>query len=154
MLEQVLSYLNNWFIVPGGVHRGTFAIEDGAIVLPFLQEGQYFRVMGSVFNDGLYQYGPTMRLLRDETFHGTIWALAVPDAVVRLSADIAAWDEKYTEASMGPYSSESKADYSYSKAVDAQTGGAVTWESAFRSRLSQWRKAREYGAITNGGSGR
>ncbi len=150
MLEQVLSYLNNWFIVRGGVHHGTFVIENNGIVLPFLVDGQYFRVMGSVFNDGLYKYGDALSL-KDETFDGTVWALAVPKAVMALSEEIAAWEEKNGDASMGPYSSESKADYSYSKAVDAKTGGAVTWEIAFRSRLAPYRKLREYGVIANGG---
>lgn len=142
MLEQVLTEIHNWFIVPGGVHTGTYTIQDGGITLPFLRSGQYFRICGSVFNDGLHRYGPDMPLLEDETFDGAVWALAVPRAVVELSGEIAAWEKKYAEVSMGPYSSESKADYSYSKAVDSQTGGAVTWHSAFRSRLNPYRKLR------------
>ncbi len=149
MLEQVLSYLNNWFIVRGGVHHGTFVIGNGGITLPFLKDGQYFRIMGSVFNDGLHQYGNTS--LTDETFDGTVWALAVPKAVIALSEEIASWQEKNGEASVGPYSSESFGGYSYTKATDSQTGMAVTWQAAFRSRLAPYRKLREYGAITNGG---
>ena len=56
MLEQVLMHLKNWFLVPGGIHEGTYTIEDGGITLPFLAKGQYFRICGSVFNDGLHQY--------------------------------------------------------------------------------------------------
>lgn len=141
MLEQVLSEIHNWFQVD--IRHGTYTIQDGTVTLPFLQDGQYFRICGSVLNDGLHRYGPDMPLLEDETFTGTIWALAVPKAVVQLAGEIAAWQEKYGEASMGPYSSESKADYSYSKAADPQTGGAVTWQSAFRSRLNPYRKLRE-----------
>lgn len=55
MLEEVLRHLNNWFLVPDGIHLDTYTIEDGGITLPFLQEGQYFRVVGSVFGDGVYQ---------------------------------------------------------------------------------------------------
>lgn len=55
-------------------------MQDGGITLPFLQEGQYFRVVGSVFNDGLYQY-PTKDMI-DEIFDGAVWALAVPKAVL------------------------------------------------------------------------
>lgn len=141
MLEQVLSEIHNWFqqdIVPG-----TYTIQDGGVTLPFLRNGQYFRICGSVLNDGLHRYGPDMPPLEDETFTGAVWALAVPRAVVELAGEIAAWQEKYGEASMGPYSSESKADYSYSKAADPQTGGAVMWQSAFRSRLNPYRKLRE-----------
>ena len=59
MLEQVLSYLHNWF--PVGVYHGEYAVKDGALDLPFLQDGQYFRVMGSVWSDGLHRWGPDLR---------------------------------------------------------------------------------------------
>lgn len=143
MLEQVLTHIHNWFIVPDGIHSGTFRIENGGVTLPFLRDGQYFRILGSVFNDGLHQYGPAMEALTDEEFNGTVWALAVPRAVIDLAGEISAWEEKYANVSMGPYSSESKADYSYSKAVDPVTGGAITWQSAFRPRLNPYRKLRE-----------
>lgn len=138
MLEQVLMHLNNWFLVPGGIHEGTYTIEDGGITLPFLQSGQYFRICGSVFNDGLHQY-PTGDL-KSETFEGSVWALAIPQAVIELAAEIDAWETKNGAAAVGPYQSESFGGYSYTKATDAQTGGAVTWQTAFRSRLNAWRK--------------
>ena len=138
MLEEVLRHLNNWFLVPDGIHLDTYTIEDGGITLPFLQEGQYFRVVGSVFGDGVYQYPASG--LKDETFDGTIWSLSVPQAVVNLAEEIEAWQAKNGEAAAGPYQSESFGGYTYSKAVDAATGGAVSWQAAFRSRLNDWRK--------------
>ena len=138
MLEQVLMNIRNWFTVDGGIYSGTFTIEDGGITLPFLANGQYFRICGSVFNDGLHQY-PEDDLV-DETFNGTIWALAIPPAVVDLADEISKWQEKNGEASVSPYQSESFGGYSYSKATDAETGGAVTWQSAFKKQLSAWRK--------------
>ena len=138
MLEQVLMHLKNWFLVPGGIHEGTYTIEDGGIALPFLQTGQYFRIHGSVFNDGLHVY-PT-RSLSDETFSGEVWALAIPKSVIDLSDEIEAWQKKNGEASVSPYQSESFGGYSYSKATDSASGGAVTWQSAFHSRLNAWRK--------------
>ena len=39
MLEQVLLYLKNFFIVENGVHEGKYAIKDGKIDLPFVQKG-------------------------------------------------------------------------------------------------------------------
>ena len=138
MLEQVLMHLNNWFLVPGGIHEGTYTIEDGGIALPFLANGQYFRICGSVFNDGLHQYPASD--LKAETFEGAVWALAVPQAVIELAAEIEAWETKNGDASVSPYQSESFGGYSYSKATDSATGGAVTWQSAFRSRLNAWRK--------------
>ena len=138
MLEQVLMHLKNWFLVPGGIHEGTYTIEDGGITLPFLANGQYFRICGSVFNDGLHQYPASD--LKAETFDGAVWALAVPQAVIDLATEIEAWQTKNGDASTSPYQSESFGGYSYSKATDSASGGAVTWQSAFRSRLNAWRK--------------
>ena len=138
MLEQVLMHLKNWFLVPGGIHEGTYTIEDGGITLPFLANGQYFRICGSVFNDGLHQY-PSGDL-RNETFDGSVWALAIPRTVIELAAEIESWETKNGDASRSPFASESFGGYSYSKATGSASGGAVTWQSAFRSRLSAWRK--------------
>ena len=139
MLEQVLMHLKNWFLVPGGIHEGTYTIEDGGITLPFLANGQYFRICGSVFNDGLYQYVPDLKLT-DETFDGTVWALAIPKAVLDLATEIESWQKKNGDASVSPYQSESFGGYSYSKATDSASGGAVTWQTAFRSRMNNYRK--------------
>ena len=138
MLEQVLMNIRNWFTVEGGIHSGTFSIKDGGITLPFLVDGQYFRICGSVFNDGLHQYPATD--LIDEEFSGVIWALAIPPAVVDLADEIQKWQEKNGEVASSPFSSESFGGYSYSKATDAETGGAVTWQSALKRQLSAWRK--------------
>lgn len=138
MLEQVLRHLNNWFLVD--IHGGTFTVENGSIALPFLQTNQYFRICGSVFNDGLHLYPAAD--LTDEIFTGTVWALAVPKAVVTLSEDIAAWDEKNGEAVLSPYTSESFGGYSYTKASGgkADTSAVTGWQGAFRGRLNDWRK--------------
>lgn len=137
MLEQVLRHLNNWFLVE--IHEGTFTVENGSITLPFLQTNQYFRVCGSVFNDGLHQYPAAD--MTDETFAGTVWALAVPKAVVTLSEDIAAWQEKNGEAAASPYQSESFGGYSYTKRSAGSDSGTLNgWQDAFRGRLNDWRK--------------
>lgn len=135
MLETILRHLNNWFIHE--IRAGTYTVANGGLELPFLQDGQYFRVIGSVFNDGLHQY-PSGNLL-PETFDGVVQALAIPRAVVELSGEIAEWVEKNPEANK-PYNSESFAGYSYTKATDPNTGTAVGWQTVFRPRLNRWRK--------------
>lgn len=147
MLEQILNEIHNWFRMrdsADGIHPGTYTIQNGSIALPFLRNGQYFRICGSVFNDGLHQYGPAMELLQDETFTGAVWALAIPQSVVDLAAEIAAWKEKYGAVIDSPYTSESFSSYSYSKASGAgdrtSSGG---WQAAFRARLNPYRKLRE-----------
>lgn len=137
MLEQVLRHLNNWFLVE--IHEGTFTVENGSIALPFLQTNQYFRICGSVFNDGLHLY-PAVDLT-DETFTGTVWVLAVPKAVVALAEDIAAWEEKNGESVASPYQSESFGGYSYTKRSAGSDSGTLNgWQDAFKSRLNDWRK--------------
>lgn len=143
MLEAVLIHLKNWFVVPCGVHEGTYTIENGSLELPFLQDGQYYRICGSVFNDGLHKYGYTTDELQNETFTGTVWALAIPKTVVELSEKIEEWQTKNGEAVASPFSSESFGGYSYTKATDAATGAQATWETVFRSQLNPWRKLRE-----------
>lgn len=142
MLEQVLAYLNNWFLVD--IYEGTFTIQDGGITLPFLQNGQYFRIIGSVFNDGLHQY-PAADLI-DEEFSGTVWALAIPKAVVRATEEMTAWEAKNGATVSGPYQSESFGGYSYSKAAGS-SGGTMTVFDAFASRLSTYKKPRELGYV-------
>ena len=138
MLEDILRHLNNWFLVD--IHEGTFTVENGSIALPFLQNNQYFRIIGSVFNDGLHQY-PAVDLT-DETFTGTVWALAVPKAVLTLSAEIDKWQEKFGDTVANPYTSESFGGYSYTKASGgkADTTAVTGWKDAFRNQLNAWRK--------------
>jgi hypothetical protein len=135
MLEQVLLYLNNWFEV--AEYSGEFSVEDGSITLPFLVPGQYFRIIGSVFNDGVHQYSASD--LTDETFTGTVWALAVPPAVVSLTEEMSTWQEKNGEKADGPYQSESFAGYTYTKASNGKGGTVTVWD-AFKTRLAAWRK--------------
>lgn len=142
MLEQVLTEIHNWF--QRDIIRGTFTVKDGGITLPFLAEGQYYRIVGSLFNDGLHQYVPWDEVLQDETFTGAVWALAIPKGVIDLADEIAAWQEKYGAVIDSPYTSESFGGYSYSKAGGAgDYTGSGGWQAAFRARLNPYRKLRE-----------
>ena len=143
MLETVLIHLKNWFVVPRGVHEGVYTIKNSALELPFLQNGQYYRICGSVFNDGLHKYGDIEDKLQNETFTGSVWALAIPSAVVELSANIEEWQTKNGETVASPFTSESFGGYTYTKATDSVTGAVATWETVFRSQLNPYRKLRE-----------
>lgn len=136
MLDHVLAYLRNYFET--GYIYGTFEIKDGQISLPEILDGQYFRIAGSVFNDGVHKY-PAYSLT-DETFTGTVWALAIPKALIELVTEIEAWQEKNGTAASGLYQSESFGGYSYSlKSGDGSSDG-YSWKNAFASRLNRWRK--------------
>lgn len=134
MLEEILMYLNNWFTVPDGKTVGTYKVENGSITLPFLKDGQYFRIVGSIHNDGLHQYPASD--LTDEKFEGVIYPLAIPKVIIRLSEDISAWAAKNEPSA---FTSESFGGYAYSKATN-EKGIAAGWEDVFSSRLAPWRK--------------
>ena len=137
MLTEICAEIRNYFEVPNGRHFGTFTISGGSIApLDFLQEGQYFRIVGSVFNDGVYQYPATS--LTDEVFEGAVWAMAVPPTLIALAAEIKAYNDS-DAGKVSPYTSESFGGYSYTKATDAN-GAPIGWQKAFASRLNQWRK--------------
>ena len=137
MLTEICAELRNYFEVPNGRHFGKFTISGGSIApLDFLQDGQYFRIIGSVFNDGVHQY--PVPDLTDEVFNGAVWAMAVPPAVIDLSTEI----DEYNKSDAGkasPFTAESFGGYSYTKATDAN-GAPIGWQKAFASRLSRWRK--------------
>lgn len=137
MLEQVLTHLKNWFVKR--IERGTFTIEGGSVELPFLKDGQYFRIVGSLFNDGVHRYDGDLALL-DETFTGTVWALAIPEAVHNLVGKIEEWEEKNADTIHSPFVSESFGGYSYTKATSSTGQSAATWQNAFRTELNRWRK--------------
>lgn len=149
MLDEVCGYINNFFVTkPNGKHRGKFAIENGSLSVDFLQENQYFRIVGSTFNDGVYKF-PANGLI-NETFVGEVWAMAVPPAVIALIKDISDWNEKYgtiNSVNMSPFTSESFNNYSYTKGTsnrNAGSGGSnstpISWREMFGDRLNRWRK--------------
>lgn len=139
MLTELCRELKNWF--EQKKKFGEFTIEGGTIEIVSMQDGQYFRILGSVFNDGVYQY--PVSDLTDETFNGEIWFLAIPKEVVDLSREIDNWKEKYQSvdgASMSPFTSESFGGYSYTKSTNKDGSSDASWQSAFASRLNAWRK--------------
>ena len=136
MLEEVLRSLNNWF--ERDYTTGVFEIAGGCIGPPdgWLLDGQYFRIEGSVFNDGLHQW-PAVDL-RDETFTGEIAALAVPEAVIDLAARIGEWQTKYGKAAESPYQSQTAQGVSIT--TRQGVSGEYGWRDAFRAEMNRWRK--------------
>ena len=138
MLYELCLELNNFFEY--AVYIGNVVIEDGNVKTDLLQDGQYFRIVGSVFNDGVYQY--PQRQLKDEVYHGGLWAMAVPAEVIALNAEIDDWKQKYLTLdgqALSPYTSESFGGYSYTKGASGDTS-AASWQGVFANRLNKWRK--------------
>lgn len=149
MITEVCLYLKNWFDWNMPKYFGKFDIKNG-ILVSFndgdmgIQENQYYRIVGSVFNDGVHKKGAEN--LTDETFDGAVWLMAVPKAVIDIVAEISAWQAKYgtvNSANMSPYQSESFGGYSYSKSSGGYgTDGSIvpTWQSIFADRLWRYKK--------------
>lgn len=137
-LSDLCAELKNWFDV--GRKFGEFTISGGTINLDgFVQNGQYFRIIGSVFNDGVYKYPASE--LTDETFSGAIWAMAISKDIFDLLDDVNDWITKYGETAESPYVSESFGGYSYSKSSATSSGGErIDWQTIFANRLNRWRK--------------
>lgn len=133
MLDEVCAEINNYFVK--NIYCGKITILGGKITpLDFLQENQYFRIVGSVFNDGVYQYTSDL-ILTDENFEGQIWAMGLPPAFIALVAQI----KEYAENEVikpSVYSSESFGGYSYTKNNIEDIG----WRKVFAKKLNRYRK--------------
>lgn len=151
MLTEICAYLKNYFDFNMPKYYGRFIVNDGIIVSDTGEDmgilsGQYFRIIGSVFNDGVYTQHDER--LTNETFDGAVWLMAIPQSLVALASEIELWQNKYggvQSPSMSPYNSESFAGYSYSKSSGAGAGatartGATGWQSAYADRLIRWKK--------------
>jgi len=141
MLSELCAELKNYFLrdADEDIHYDLYTISDGEIDLSaFLLDGQYFRIVGSVLNDGVYQYPASN--LSDETFNGAVWAMAVPADVIALSDEIDNWVTQNEATLSSPFTSESFGGYSYTKAGGGSSGGAYSWQDQFASRLSKWRR--------------
>ena len=142
MLTELLQYLSNWFVKT--VYSGDFVIEDGALKTEYsggalgIADGQYFRILNSALNDGVYQYPVTV--LQDETFSGAVWGLAIPPGVLTLAEEITEWQSKYAGYVASPYQSESYSRGSYSRTKASAGDKAITWKTVFADRLLPWRK--------------
>lgn len=145
-LTDLCAELRNYFDRGMPHWRGDFEITNGDIVLPdgaSLMDGQYFRIIGSVFNDGVHQYPASD--LTDESFSGVIGAMAVPPSVIALVAEMNDWEEQYGAEVLKPFSSETiQGVYSYTRASggggDGGASPSVTCWDMFATRLNRWRK--------------
>lgn len=149
-MYELCKYLRNFFDENDAKDRlpyweGTFTISNGSLVgfSDRLLTGQYFRIIGSMLNDGVYKYPPKTTNppdLKDETFTGVIQSMAVPPEIVALDAEITAWRTANADALNSPYQSESFGGYSYSLKNGTNGSNGVSWQSQFAARLSPWRK--------------
>lgn len=141
MIGQICAEVKNYFVQPDvDIHAGNYTIENGVLSpIPFVRVGQYYRIIGSALNDGVYKRGTDDQHLLNEEFFGTVWSMRVPKDFVALCKEISDWQTANAAALSGPYQSESFAGYSYSKGSSA-SGGAWTWKDQFKNKLNAYRK--------------
>lgn len=142
-MGEICDYIHNYFAKEK--LRGVFKIENGQLVITpstfTLLNGQYFRICGSVLNDGVYKYPDDT--LQDEVFDGEVWAMAVPPAISQLAQEIETWEANNATILASPLQSESFGGYSYSKASGTTANGGsgqITWRDIFGKRLNAYRK--------------
>lgn len=139
MLSEICAEIRNYFCSNKDKHFGHFIVSNGTMPLDFLQSGQYFRVVGSVFNDGVWQYPASD--MTDEEFDGAVWAMRLPPSFIALAGEIRDYQEA-DAAKPSAFTSESFGGYSYTKATDSN-GVAVGWQTVFARQLDKWRRIRE-----------
>ncbi len=140
-ITDFCAEIKNWFDLKRSF--GKFVIKDGKLVIDDMLEGQYFRICGSVFNDGVYQY--PAETLTDEVFDGAVWYMAVPPEVLSMVAEMDEWETKNADVINSPYTSESFGGYSYTKSsgsTSAGGDGAIDAFTHFSNKLKRWRKVR------------
>lgn len=148
ILEEVLWHIHNWFVRDSMAVSGC-EISDGALpasVTSGLMATQWYRITGSVLNDGLHQH-PADDLV-DETFDGTVDTLVIPKPLLRVVEEIGEWVEANRKGALkaleSPYQSESFDGYSYTNksgsAANSASDGLTGWQAEFSRRLNPWRK--------------
>jgi len=153
MISAVCAHIHNYFEVDDAtgerlIYPGTYTIENGSITLPFLDDGQYFRVFGSKKNNGIHQYHVTLEEgqesdLHDETFTGVIWEMRPPQEYLELVSEISDWMDKYGDTMKNPYQSEDVIGvYRYTKMTSGKVTGdyIATWQNVYKDQLNEWRK--------------
>lgn len=139
IVNEICAECNNYFSRGSDRHFGKFAIKNGELSpIEFIKPGQYYRIVGSMFNDGVYQ--DTSMDLIDEEFDGAVWAMNVPPAVIAIAQEVLEY-QKEAGNKPSPYISESFGGYSYTKATNSK-GILAGWLDVFGSRLNRWRRIR------------
>lgn len=141
-LTELCQDIRNWFDRARYIGNITLDADGGVYcngVAICLVEGQYFRVIGSVFADGVNIY-PDMKTTA-ESFTGAVWAMAVPPDFLALAQEIEDWNTNARPKMLGPYSSEnlSSSGYSYQR-QSAEDMAKADYKTVFGARLNKWRK--------------
>lgn len=139
LLDYCLK-LNNFFIndYDEDIHTGDYTIKNGAIDLDFISKNQYFRIVGSKFNDGIYRYSDDLELI-DEEFNGGIWSMNIPKHFIEITKKA---DKYLSEHPQNNFQSESFGGYSYNKGSFSDSFNYLPQDIS--DNLKQYRKKRVF----------
>lgn len=142
-LNDYCADLKNYFVddFDTDLHFGQFTIADEGITLDFLDTNQYFRIVGSKFNDGVYRYDNKLSLV-DETFSGAIWAMSVPPDFISAVQEA---EQYLTDHPLGmEYQSESFGGYSYTRMSGGNSMASGFWylPTTISQKLNKYRRLR------------
>lgn len=151
MMTEICNDLKNFFVPENKksdmsyIHKDIFTISDGEITgVDFLLPNQYFRIVGSVFNDGVCRNNSDdLQKLTNETFDGAVWEMAVPKSFLELCTEIQKFNEKINELSANDkgYISESFGGYSYSLGSNVPAY-MQSLQNRLNSELNHYRRLR------------
>lgn len=133
-IAAVMRHLNNYF--EQGSYTGPITIRGG-VVTPSIPT-PYVSINGSSYHDGIRRVSLDAVSYHgeDETFTGRMWFLKPPDDFLSLVEQITAYEAQNDPS---PLLSENLGEYSYTRA-QGKTGGVLTWEEAFATRLAPYRR--------------
>ena len=159
MMTSLCREVRNYFVrTESDKISGSFSVREGGIALSAdaagasqddfrIADGQFFRIVGSLYNDGVWQNSEAMMTnLREEEFTGQVWLMAPPKDFLDLAVEIAAWIERFGDAALSPYASESFGGYSYTlrgtsrRNESARDNEDASWQTAFKRRLAAYRR--------------
>lgn len=142
-LDDYCAELKNYFIADfdKDIHLDKYTISNNSITLDFLDENQYFRIVGSKFNDGVYKYDNELNLI-DETFNGAIWAMSIPPQFIEAVSEATTYLTAHPNAMV--LQSESFGGYSYTRSIGGSTAlnGFGYLPSTIADKLNRYRRIR------------
>lgn len=141
MIEEVLDYLNNYFVVSVEIGKYSFDATTKKISGSFNETyvvGQYVGVDGSVVNSGIYQVAEVgsgylivnESVIDESEVSVAVWGMSIPKALLSLIGEISGLQEH----SIDGVASESQGD----RSITYKDGGS--WMGIYKSRLIPYRR--------------
>ena len=143
-LDDYCANLKNYFIsdFDKDIHLGEYRISGNNIEnVDFLAQNQYFRIVGSIFNDGVYKLDNKLTLV-DETFKGAVWAMSVPPDFIEAVKEA---EDYLSSHPFGiEYQSETFGGYSYTRSSNQKSLSNGFWylPNTISTKLNRYRRLR------------